>query len=151
MPQGTAVPTNCDQILPLATVQTYDSRLEQIPEGAEAEAKLASLLGPVTMSTLQGGEQQIYCGWGIIHSDAIAYLGVAVIDEPAKAHLLAALRDSVYEEVAPVDGAEARFVQGQSETHRYEDEIVIGEDLLVAVGHTISGDFAQDAFAGLRG
>ncbi|WP_279543121.1 hypothetical protein [Leucobacter ruminantium] len=32
-----------------------------------------------------------------------------------------------------------------------KDEIVIGEDLLVAVGHTISGDFAQDAFAGLRG
>lgn len=149
-PQGPVIPATCEEVLPVSTVQSYHGQLEHYLEGAEAEAKLSSMLGPVTMSTLQGGEQKMYCGWGIWHSDAIAYLGVAVTGEQAKMDLLAALRDSVYEEVQPVEGSEARFVQGQTEAHRYVDEIIIGKELLVAATHTISGNFAQDAFTGVQ-
>lgn len=142
------VPATCEEILPIERVRGYDNRLESHSDGAEAQ--LAEMLGPVTMGTLRGGEQQTYCGWGIPNSGAIAYLAVAVIDDEAKATLLAALRDSVYEEVAPVAGAEATFAQGQSAEHRYTDSIVIGGDLLVVASHTVSGEFARDAFARLQ-
>ena len=41
------------------------------------------------------------------------------------------------------------FVQGQSDSHRYMDEIVVGGDLLLVSSHTISGNFARDAFTAL--
>ncbi|WP_017794044.1 hypothetical protein [Leucobacter salsicius] len=145
---STVFPATCEELLPLVTAQTYDPRLEAHP-GVDAEAQLAGMIGPMTMATLRGGEQQLYCNWGITGTGALAYLGAAVIDEAAKTELVAALRDSVYEEVA-ADGAEARFTQGQSAEHQYTDRIIIDGDVLIAVSHTITGDFAQDAWAGIR-
>ncbi|WP_440312782.1 hypothetical protein [Leucobacter chromiireducens] len=147
-PASTSIPETCEELLPLAKVRTYDDRLEAHP-GVDAETQLSGLIGPMTMATLQSGEQQIYCNWGITGTDAFAYLGASVIDETAKAELVAALRDSVYEEVL-ADGAEARFVQAPSAEHRYTDQIIVEGDLLIAVSHTITGNFAQDAWAGIR-
>lgn len=142
---GTPVPVGCNAILPLEIVHDSSEQLQLHMEGVPAEEKLASLLGPVTMATIRAGVEPQYCGWGIDRSDAIAYMGVALIDEASKAELLAALRDSVYVEV-DADGAEAAFQQSQSPEHRYVDAIVIDGDLLIAVTHTISGDFARDAW-----
>lgn len=145
----TAIPDTCDEVLPLATVLGYDSQLENLTAESDGESELASLIGPTTMASLQGGAQQLYCVWGIRESDGGARLGVATINESSKEQLLTALRDSVYEEIAPVAGAEAMFVQGQSDSHRYMDEIVVGGDLLLVSSHTISGNFARDAFSAL--
>ncbi|MHA3724904.1 hypothetical protein ACXR2T_13620 [Leucobacter sp. HY1910] len=147
-PATTAIPSTCEELLPLATVQTYDPRLEAHP-GVDAETQLAGMIGPKTMATLRAGGQQLYCDWGITGTGALAYLGAAVVNEAAKAELVTALRDSVYEEVA-AEGAEARFTQGQSAEHQYTDRIIIDGDVLIAVSHTITGDFAQDAWAGIR-
>ncbi|KAM9872699.1 hypothetical protein [Leucobacter aridicollis] len=145
---ATVIPQDCETLLPIATVQTYDSRLTAHP-GVDSEGQLMGILGPMTGAALQSGQQQIYCNWGITGSGALAYLGAAVINEATKSELVAALRDSVYEEIEPA-GAEARFTQGQSYEHQITDDIIVDRDLLIAVSHTISGDFAQDAWAGIR-
>ncbi|UOR03250.1 hypothetical protein MUN77_08195 [Leucobacter allii] len=142
--QATQIPTACDAILPLNIVHGYDARLVPGQEGADVEATLSDLLGPTTMGALRAGSSHMFCSWGIPQSDAMAFLGVATIDDQAKTELLATLRQSVYVEV-DAGGAEAVFQQGQSFDHRYTDDIVIDGDLLVAVAHTISGDFARDA------
>ncbi|QYM75598.1 hypothetical protein [Leucobacter luti] len=147
-PAATTIPETCEQLLPLATVQTYDPRLEAHP-GVDAETQLSGMIGPKTMGTLQAGERQLYCNWGTTGTGALSYLGAAIINDSAKAELVAALRDSVYEEV-PADGAEAQFTQGQSYEHQHTDRIILDGDLLIAVSHTITGDFAQDAWARIR-
>lgn len=146
----TSVPTTCDALLDPNTVRSYDNRLVSSASGAGAEEKLASLLGPATMSTLQNGSQQIYCGWGINQTGAIAYAGVATIAEEHKATLIAALRDSIYEEI-DANGADARFRQGMTGSHQYNDHIIFDGDLLIAASNTISGQWSQDIHATITG
>lgn len=145
-----SIPSNCEEILPAEVVEGYHPNLRFTSTGEEAKARLGSLLGPATVSALSGGEGQVYCGWGISNSDAIAYLGATIISDETRAALLSALRDSVYTELADPE-AELVFAQGQSSEHRYTDRIVMDGNLLLAVSHTISGGFAQDAFTRIQG
>lgn len=70
--------------------------------------------------------------------------------DDSKSALLTALRDSVYTELPDAE-SELVFTQGQSSAHKYTDRIIMDGDLLVAVSHTIAGDFAQDALTRIRG
>lgn len=147
---ATKIPSTCDELLSPRTVQSYDNRLELHSTGHDAESTLAELLGPVTMATLLGGEQQLHCAWGITQTDAFAYLSAAVVSEKAKTELVAALRDSVYVEEGPAS-AEAVFSQPQSANHHRSDLIIIDGDLLIVLTHSISGSFAWDAYATIQG
>lgn len=144
-----SIPQECNSLVPPSTLQGYHSSLQYFDSGPVAEARLQELLGPRTMDALKSGEQTVYCGWGIPQSGAIAYLGATVIEESTKNELIESLRNSVYVE-AEAKGVEARFIQTPRADHQYSDHIIIDGDLLIAVAHTIEGNFADDAFQAIR-
>ncbi|MFC5337888.1 hypothetical protein [Leucobacter denitrificans] len=146
----TQLPNSCVALLPASVLQRADPRIEMFDTSDEVIVEQMRLqVGPLTMATLHGGDQQLYCSFGIRQTDGGGSIGVAVIDELAKSELLDALRSSVYVEVDLRD-AEAAFFQGASADHPYTEDIVIDGDVLIAVPHTVGGDFAWDALATIR-
>ncbi|UTX53815.1 hypothetical protein [Leucobacter aridicollis] len=143
------LPSNCAEILAPDLVRSYEPRLEQMPDGEDAAAIVMPMLGPVTASVFRAASQQRYCGWGIPQTDGSTYLAVAVIDDGAKAELLSALRESVYEEVES-EAAEAVFTQTPSVTHQYTDTLIVDGDLLIVSLQRVTGDYAWDALSALR-
>ncbi|QIK63350.1 hypothetical protein G7068_09165 [Leucobacter viscericola] len=144
------IPEDCDELIPISVIQSFDPRLELHTHSEEAEAQFAVLLGPKTMAALTSGRESIYCGWGISHTDAFGYVGAAVISDSVKKDLLHSLRDSVYVEREATTNAEAIFVRSQSVEHQYMSEVDFDGNLLVASAYSISGDFAKAALESLR-
>lgn len=142
---ATRLPDSCSELLPASVLQASEPRIEMFDTSAEIViGRMQIDTGPLTMSTLLSGEQQLYCSFGIRQTDGGGSIGVAVIPEQKKVELLEALRASVYEEVAP-GNAEAAFFQGANADHRYTEEILFDGDVLIAVPRTIGGNFAWDA------
>lgn len=150
LPHATRLPDSCLELLPALVLQAIEPRLEMFDTSADVVIQRMQIeTGPLTMATLLGGEQQLYCSFGIRQTDGGGNIGVAIISEQKKTELLDALRSSVYEEVAP-GNADAAFVQRASADHRYTEEILIDADVLIAVPHTIGGDFAWDALTEIQ-
>lgn len=147
-PLATVIPTTCDEILSGDNLAAVSDTLVAADPG-DPELRLEGLLGPMSWSALSGSDAVLMCGWGIPHSDAVAAVGIGVIDSVTKADLVAALRDSAYVETA-VPGADFSFEQSQSQQHQWVDEIVFDGEVLIATVHTISGDFTAHAHQRVR-
>lgn len=143
------MPATCADLVPDAELVAIHEKLELSEESSSAVAYIDELLGPKTFAALQDGDQSIYCLWGITGSDALASFGAAIIEGSAKRDLLAALRSSVFEELSNGQ-VEAQFIRPISEDHRYTEEVLIDGDVLIAVGHTIGGNFADLALSSIR-
>lgn len=149
-PVATMLPTSCAEVLPDSALKRAEPRIELFDTAGELVVeRLEFEVGPLTMATLLGGEQQLYCAFGIRQTDGGGNLGIAVITEQAKAELLEALRSSVYLSVDP-RAAEFAFFQGPSADHRYSEEVLIDGDVLIVVPHTVGGDFAWDALSSIQ-
>lgn len=144
------VPESCEELIPMAAIQSINSELELYTQGEQAEAQIVEMLGAKTMEALMSGQKSIYCGWGISNSDAFAVGAAATISDSVKKDLLEALRDSVYTESSSASGAEAVFTRLPSSEHKHTSDVILDGNFLIAVSHSISGDFAQIAYRNLQ-
>lgn len=143
------LPSNCAGVLPLSLGASFDSRIEVSDATSTSIPYLESFLGPRTWETLQRSDDAVYCAGGIPQSDGVFALGAAVISASDKSDLLAALRDSVFQEQQDTE-AEAWFIRDRVAGHPYLEQVIFDGDLLIAVGQTVGGDFGQLALSSIR-
>lgn len=91
----------CPEILTEAQiVELLSSGYAPVPEpdASRLYEVHRNVLGPVARQSLDGAAQVEHCAWGIPNSDAVLHMIVAELPTGVRDHLIAELRNSVYEE-----------------------------------------------------
>lgn len=131
-----AFPATCEQMLPLEVAQMGDQTIEAF--GEVGRESIEMFLGPKTSETVITGDPTMTCSWGIRYSDGGMNVSAAVVAEEQAASLIAALRDSVYEEMTgSMPGTHVSFHRGEGVGHYHSVTVIIDAPYVITVAGTI--------------
>lgn len=140
-PAATELPDSCTRLISDERIAAIDPALRYTANDA-VDRRLRDMLGPATYAAVHGSETALRCTWKKAHSDAVAVVAVAVLDDATREDLLASLRNSWYSEVEAPAGADAAFTQDGAYDRLSTDNILFADDYLVVATHSVRGDFA---------